>query len=251
MKIKHLLLLLLLTSCAHVPLKGATVVDLPGDNDFQIHIKASSMPELVKDVRDGIDEKKYGFRLSETYSREDFLKKYNQSSATPFSTRNTQPGDWIWVLADDHFYFDAPTVPTYGIQTYKDHYQASQLYSYQLWNAYQECLAKVPTEPEPTPPGSSNCRVCSDGAGGCLFKPVSDSTGTPVILMPGTSAYANTGLSFSDPTLHVLRTHCCDTNGNRQHWYLSKKSSSITQPLEVYFENGSCMLVPDTSKRYD
>ena len=100
----------------------------------------------------------------------------------------------------------------------------------------------------------------SDGGGGVLWKPVSESTGTVVVLMP--SSYRSASVSLHDSAgnqvASVIRERCCDTNGNRAHWWWSRSASSLageSLPLTVRFAlpNGTvdCRVVSDPRQRFD
>lgn len=95
----------------------------------------------------------------------------------------------------------------------------------------------------------SACQKGSDGGYGYLWKPISESTKNAVLLM--SKAYKGETLEFSDLTLSVDKTRCCDTNGDRMHWWLSKPGSAIQKNLRVDFSGGDCLIVTDPSKRVD
>lgn len=100
----------------------------------------------------------------------------------------------------------------------------------------------------------------NDGKNGALWKPVSESRGTPVILLP--SRYWNAvekinvyGREGNYITKGVHRS-CCP-NGGRAHFDILQGASSLAQynPLTVQLElkNGvkECRIVPDARSRHD
>lgn len=100
----------------------------------------------------------------------------------------------------------------------------------------------------------------SDGRGGKLWKPVSDNTRQPVILMP--SSYWTTTSSIqvfgSDGTflLNGVRRNCCHHNGGRAHYDVFQHGSVLAQfkPIIVRFNRTSgmeCYVVPEPQHRYD
>lgn len=107
------------------------------------------------------------------------------------------------------------------------------------------------------------CDIISDfrdGTNGALWKPVSESRGTPVILLP--SRYWNSvekinvyGREGNYVTSGVHRS-CCP-NGGRAHFDILQGASSLAQhnPLTVQLElkNGvkECRIVPDARSRHD
>jgi len=108
--------------------------------------------------------------------------------------------------------------------------------------------------------GCTQTSTFSDGGGGALWKPVSESTGTVVVLMP--SSYQSASVQVLDANgnevASVIRTGCCDHNGNRMHWWWSRSAASLageSLPLTVKFDLGNgtvdCRTVPDPRQRYD
>lgn len=100
----------------------------------------------------------------------------------------------------------------------------------------------------------------NDGGGGRLWKPHSESTGTVVILMPG--EYRNADFSIynasGDVAATIIRRHCCEHNGGRDHVYISRTASSLageSLPLTVAYDFGNgrvdCLEVGSPTSRLD
>jgi hypothetical protein len=108
--------------------------------------------------------------------------------------------------------------------------------------------------------GCTNNLSFQDGGGNALWKPVSESTGTVVILMPGSYRNASFGIfnANGDEAASVLKRHCCEHNGGRDHIYLTRSASSLASeplPLTVTydFKNGrvDCLPVSSPTSRLD
>ena len=125
--------------------------------------------------------------------------------------------------------------------------------------------AEEPDEVAPTPPpasGSLGCQVqksFQDGGEGNLWKPVSEGfNGNPVALFPSYYNGANVAVYAADGSLAttVGRTKCCNSNGNRAHFWFNKRASSMRSqaPLTVRVVRNNvveCFPVPDPTQRYD
>lgn len=210
-------------------IKGGVEVDIPGDNEFGIVLREMSVPTLSTELRAKRSVEEYGFDTTQVFSREAAMSYF--------------PGEVITVPVEKYFCLDCPTVPTYGIQPFFEHYAAATTYAYQLWNAWQQCLAAAP--PPVTPPPSECTKPCKAP---CLWKPLSESNGNPALLMP--KSFEGQKVTFSDPGLKVTREACCP-NGNRQHWWTNKPAGAIDKNLVIRFSNGDCRLIPDPTKRYE
>ena len=99
-----------------------------------------------------------------------------------------------------------------------------------------------------------------DGGGGRLWKPISESTGTAVILMPAEFQRAELTVlnANGDSTATVIKASCCDHNGGRDHRFLSRSASSLAgEPLPLtvryVFPEGRvvCLEVGNPNQRLD
>ena len=108
--------------------------------------------------------------------------------------------------------------------------------------------------------GCTETRSFSDGGGGNLWKPVSESTGTVVVLMPAEFRNASFDLlnANGDSVAHVIRQGCCDHNGGRDHRWLSRSAGSLAGealPLTVRYTFSServvCLEVGSPTSRLD
>lgn len=144
----------------------------------------------------------------------------------------------ILVPANEFFCFDCAGVEEFGLQTYRDHYAACALNNFQLSQALGQCVI---IDPEP------DCFDCADGGGGCLWKPVAESNSrASVLLMP--SEYE--GVSASIEGASVVRT-VFGPNGNRMHWFFSKRGDQFSGPITVEFGNGECLYIENPAVRND
>lgn len=251
MNIRTLLCILvpLLLSACGMGFTGNLELDVPGEHEFGLIINE---PLQLQEDRRKSDLDRYGFSLEDVRSKKELARKVQDSKARNLSGTNkasiANDGETICVPTEDYFYLDAPTVPKYGIQPYKDHYAACSTHAYQLNLALAQCRAETPTEP--APPATPSCGDCRDGTyRGFLWKPVSESH---VVAVLDSADYNGSGLTFNDPSLKITRTNCCSHNGGRMHWWLNKSGHEITtKNLTVTFEDGRCCLIPDPSKRYD
>lgn len=232
-----LLSLLSLNACG-IGLSGDIGINIPGDHELALRINE---PTKLPDARRAEDKARFGFPLEDVRSKEDLQAKLSSSARA-----TEQSSESICVPLEDYFYLDAPTVPEFGIQPYKDHYESCQLHAYQLNIALGECRGQLPEPPEPVDP---QCGSCVDGGGGFLWKPVSEGNNGSVVIL-NSSRYKGTGLKFNVEGVKVVRESCC-ANGDRQHWYINKTGASLPKNTTVTFSDGKCCLIPDPSKRYD
>lgn len=100
----------------------------------------------------------------------------------------------------------------------------------------------------------------SDGGYGALWKPISESTGTVVILMPPEYQNADVQILNRDgnPVASPIRRDCCEHNGGREHIYLDRSAGALAgagTPLTVRFEFAGgvvdCREVENPQQRYD
>jgi len=98
------------------------------------------------------------------------------------------------------------------------------------------------------------------GGGGELWKPVAESTGGAVILMPSIYQGSEFGIfnNADEVVDQPIRRSCCDHNGGREHLFLGRSASSLAGagvPLVLRFKlrNGTteCRLVPNPVQRYE
>ncbi len=229
------LLAFLLTSCSVPRLTGDSEIDIPGDHNFRMVLRKYEEPVQSQEERREEGIKAYGFDPTAITSRS-ALAKY-------------APGEKITVPVEKYFCLDCPTVSQYGIQPFYEHYRSSALFSYQVWNAYQECLRTskpvTPTPPSNTPNG---CRACKGD--GCLWKPLTETRGGVAALLLDASKYQGLKVDVRDGSARVIDQTCC-ANGNRSHWYFSKRGSAIGHPIILDISNGECISIPDPSKRYE
>ncbi len=107
--------------------------------------------------------------------------------------------------------------------------------------------------PAPAPDSTPTTTTAADGSISgthILWKPVSDSNGNLVILLP--SNYSNTGVAVLSPDGKVLDTgrYVGRTNGNRPTYRFSRPGRSF--PDGSILRVGSRQYtVPDTSRRYE
>jgi hypothetical protein len=108
--------------------------------------------------------------------------------------------------------------------------------------------------------GCSVTQTFSDGGLGALWKPLSERTGTVVVLMP--PEYRNASFdvfnSSGDIVAGALIRDCCDHNGGREHIYLTHSAGALAgsgTPLTVRFEFSDgfvdCRTVDNPTLRYD
>lgn len=96
-----------------------------------------------------------------------------------------------------------------------------------------------------------------DGAGGFLFKPVSDSTGKLAVLAPSSLADMIVGTVLKDLDGNKIEegTYSGNGNGGRDHYRFSKPGGSYPPNLtvEITMKNGEVKSykIEDPSKRYD
>lgn len=88
---------------------------------------------------------------------------------------------------------------------------------------------------------------------GELWKPVSETHGTPALLL--SNEHADEKELFisdgnGDPVDTVLRTSCCP-NGNRMHWYMRKACGTYPAFTYVRLEGGTCRVIENPCQRYE
>lgn len=230
-----LIVALLLSSCSPIGLSGETEIDIPGDHNFRVVLRERSAPILSKQERREEGLKEYGFDPTEVRSK---------SAIAAYV-----PGEKITVPVEKYFCLDCPTVPQFGIQPFYEHYQHSVLFGYQVWNAYQECLKK-PTAPTPAPTLPESPKDCMSCKKPCLWKPLTETRGGVAALLMPAEKYKGMKASVRGGPEKVIDTGCCN-NGNRMHWYFSKRGSAFGRPIVIDLANGECIYVPEPSKRYE
>lgn len=134
-------------------------------------------------------------------------------------------------------------------QPWHDHWFASRQTLQLVQEALAECQASKPvTPPEPEKPA---CKAFADGKDKRLWKPVSESTKKPVVLMP--SGYQGQKPTVQDAAGNVVskvtRASCCP-NGNRAHFWFDKAASQLPKPSYLVFD-GECFEITDPTKRAD
>jgi hypothetical protein len=100
----------------------------------------------------------------------------------------------------------------------------------------------------------------SDGAGNNLWKPIAESTGTVVILMPAEYRHAEFSIvdASGESAASIIKRDCCDHNGGRDHIFLDQSAASLagkSLPLTVIYkfsaDNVHCLTVANPQQRYD
>lgn len=128
--------------------------------------------------------------------------------------------------------------------TCEQNYYHCQLSNFQLGQALGACT-------NPAVPPASPCAQINDGPGGALWKPISESYGTAVLLMPG--SYEGIRVELVDSTgsviARVIRDSCC-ANGGRQHYFFDRAGPDLPA-IELRFSNGQCISVPNPAVRVD
>lgn len=124
-------------------------------------------------------------------------------------------------------------------------------------------VASAPSAPEAPPASVAGC-AASPGTknafrgDGDLWKPHSESTGKVVVLLP--RSYNGASLVVlgrnGNEVARAERTHCCQHNGGRMHWWLSRDRNQLRAhaPLTVRVQRGAtteCRVVPDPTRRYE
>ena len=108
--------------------------------------------------------------------------------------------------------------------------------------------------------GCSVTKTFSDGGGGALWKPVSESTGRPVFLLPG--AYYSRMKSINivarnGSSVASAKKRPYLANGNRAHFDVTKTASALNayKPLTVKLQltdnSVECRTIAEPSRRYD
>ncbi len=117
-----------------------------------------------------------------------------------------------------------------------------------------------PPAPTPSNPGCNIVGDFVDGGGGRLWKPESDNTGNPVILMPRSYWTRVTGIEvLNRDGVKILsgRNRVCCPNGNRAHYDIPERAHVLDAQapitIKFLFNDGSneCLAVPTPSRRYD
>lgn len=115
--------------------------------------------------------------------------------------------------------------------------------------------------PQPTPEVEvkNEAAPLKDGAGGWLWKPVSESTGRPVVLGPNEFEGGKLQLySYDGQTVDssMVRAAVTGHNGNRMHWFFKRPTSYFKQfaPLLMVItanDRTVSWTIKDPSQRYD
>lgn len=101
--------------------------------------------------------------------------------------------------------------------------------------------------------------VCSqhmepnDGNEGFLWKPVSDTTGLAVVIVPPSFRLKNVKILKDGVTVESLR-YAGNANGGRDHYRSARRASSFEDNITVAGTQGGityCWLIEDPTKRYD
>lgn len=138
-------------------------------------------------------------------------------------------------------------------QKWREHWQACQLHNFQL----QDLVNQLSTMLVIIPPTCSNF---SDGPGGKLWKPVSDNTGRPVFLLPGsfqTNRGGKVGEVFSVNSEKIADvSYRSIANGGREHYDINVLASSLDKfkPITININRGAgveCFVVEEPTKRVD
>jgi hypothetical protein len=125
-------------------------------------------------------------------------------------------------------------------------------------------VTQTPSAPVPAPtPTNPGCNIVGDfvdGGGGKLWKPESDNTHNPVILMPRSYWTRVTGIDvLNRDGVKILegRNRVCCPNGNRAHYDIPERAHVLDAQapitIKFLFNDGSneCLSVPVPSRRYD
>lgn len=108
--------------------------------------------------------------------------------------------------------------------------------------------------PPPPTPECSRIEDMVDGPGGSLWKPISESNGNPVVLMPGSYCQFVTMEMYNNSTLiERARLSNCSENGGRGHWRPGRRCEWYQDNTENLFLRfgAECRTVPDPCTRYD
>jgi len=122
---------------------------------------------------------------------------------------------------------------------------AAHQYEIHLWRTGQ--LVYEPPNPE------VQCDVMESWSGGDLWKPISDNTGAPVVLI-GDEFAGRSCEVHSDLGEHPCRFRTCCPNGGRAHFDVLQSCNSFGGPVifRVVLNGVShCWNVPDACQRYD
>lgn len=122
-----------------------------------------------------------------------------------------------------------------------------------------EALRNPPVAPTPAGP---DCDRTVKWGGGHLWKPVSENTGRPVILFAkdwcGDIAEVRITDAVGAGVASAKPRHghgVCNKNGNREHWDVSDRASSLPAPsvlvAELFTGERLCFPLPDPTRRYE
>jgi len=121
--------------------------------------------------------------------------------------------------------------------TCERHYYHCSLWSYQSWSALGQCRERMRD-------------ACSPIRSDELWKPVSESHGTPALLLD--QQLYGQKLSVEDEYGNrvgsVIRMSCCN-NGNRAHWFLGQRCDTLPSPL-ILRVGSLCRRIEDPCSRY-
>ncbi len=93
----------------------------------------------------------------------------------------------------------------------------------------------------------------NDGNEGFLWKPVSDTTGNLVVVLPKEFRIKKLRIIKNNQTLEDL-SYASIANGNRQHWRSYKRASSFEENITVTGAKGGvnyCWFITDPNQRFD
>jgi hypothetical protein len=129
------------------------------------------------------------------------------------------------------------------------HYYHCNLNNYQLWMANSTCITPdCKNFPEAT------CKPFADGPEKRLWKPVSENTGKPVVLLPANywTEADKLEIVLENGNVVPMRKRNCCPNGNRAHYDVP---NSLVGPIKmkIQFKNckKECFVISDPSKRVD
>lgn len=126
-----------------------------------------------------------------------------------------------------------------------------------------ECLEMLPP---PAPPKTECSGDFTDGQGGALWKPISESTGNPVFLLPASYCGKINSVEIATATgEHIIngkprydgKVKPCGPNSGRVHYDVPKRTSELAAFGEIYvhiaLDDGAieCRKVKLASERFD
>lgn len=119
------------------------------------------------------------------------------------------------------------------------------------WKELYRPSEPIAPEPNPVEPECAHTEDMIDGGGGSVWKPISESNGRPVILMPQSYCEHDMEVWDSEGTLiETAKLSDCSENGPRGHWRLNRACGFYPDNLILRF-GSECRTVPDPCKRYD